>query len=429
MSLPSQAARSSGPMGRSLMYRRRRRRQIPLAPLGIGAIAVGLVLFVGWWAIWGREDDPAGAAPGETIALTEPATTQTQLPGGPRSTTPPLRDNALTGAGVVREPERAVTGRETARETTPVVRAPEPPVPVVDPASRSGGSLLDSALGDGGGARDAAPTGQPSRPVEAERRSPVQRAIASADALIGRNDLLAARQVLNDALLASGDEVEQGLLRSRLAELNEELVFSPRIAAGDPLVESYTVVSGDALSKIATKRDLATEWQFIQRVNGLKNANQIRVGQKLKLVRGPFHAVVRKADYRLDLYFGPPDDPREWTYVRSFRVGLGEGNSTPVGEFVVRANGKLENPGWVNPRDSTERYDRNDPANPIGEHWIGLRGIGDAAVYTGYGLHGTVKPESIGGQASMGCVRLLDDDVELLYEVLVGGISRVSIQN
>ena len=71
----------------------------------------------------------------------------------------------------------------------------------------------------------------------------------------------------------------------------------------------------------------------------------------------------------------------------------------------------------------------NDPANPIGEHWIGLapdeeriRGL------DGYGIHGTIDLDSIGRQASMGCVRMRPDDVELIYGVLMEDISTVVIR-
>src|SRR5690606_2805039 len=125
-------------------------------------------------------------------------------------------------------------------------------------------------------------------------------------------------------------------------------------------------------------------------------------------------------------YWGSPDKPGEWMFVRSFRVGLGENDGTPLGQFVVSAN-KLVNPGWVNPRDSSQRYDRDDPKNPIGEFWIGLDGVGSSAGVTGYGIHGTIEPESIGQNKSMGCVRLADADIALLFELLDEQVSVVHI--
>jgi lipoprotein-anchoring transpeptidase ErfK/SrfK len=49
------------------------------------------------------------------------------------------------------------------------------------------------------------------------------------------------------------------------------------------------------------------------------------------------------------------------------------------------------------------------------------------AKFTGYGIHGTVDPASIGRQMSMGCVRLGEREVEVAYE-LIGNDSTVTIR-
>ncbi len=74
-----------------------------------------------------------------------------------------------------------------------------------------------------------------------------------------------------------------------------------------------------------------------------------------------------------------------------------------------------------------ERYDADNPENPIGERWIGIKGLGEYEALTGYGIHGTIEPQSIGTDASMGCVRLGDEDVNIVYELLVERTSRVTI--
>ncbi|MFI4896459.1 MAG: L,D-transpeptidase family protein, partial [Phycisphaerales bacterium JB059] len=260
-------------------------------------------------------------------------------------------------------------------------------------------------------------------------RSLVENALDASADLIASNQLVAARATLSDALRTRGlGRDEQQRLRAALKDLNETIVFSPRIIPGDTMVEEYRVSAGDSLGKIARTRELGTHWKLIQRINGIARPERIRVGQRLKLVRGPFHAIVTKSEYRIDLYHGPPDEPERWTYITSRPVGLGLDDSTPVGRFVVREDSKLENPAWVNPRDPSDRYGRDDPDNPIGEYWVGLDGLGDDAVYVGYGLHGTVDPDSIGSQQSMGCVRMHDEDIALVYELLQEGASIVEIR-
>ena len=79
-------------------------------------------------------------------------------------------------------------------------------------------------------------------------------------------------------------------------------------------------------------------------------------------------------------------------------------------------------------QDPAERYAADDPKNPIGEYWMGIDGVGDSAQYKGFGIHGTIDPASIGQQKSMGCVRLADEDVKLMYELLAERISVVQIK-
>ena len=72
----------------------------------------------------------------------------------------------------------------------------------------------------------------------------------------------------------------------------------------------------------------------------------------------------------------------------------------------------------------------NDPKNPLGGYWMGLVGLeGDAVGKNSYGIHGTIEPDSIGKQASMGCIRLGHDDIALLFDLLVDGKSNVMIKD
>jgi len=108
-------------------------------------------------------------------------------------------------------------------------------------------------------------------------------------------------------------------------------------------------------------------------------------------------------------------------------VGLGEFGSTPIGSWKVRTNSKLIDPKWVNPRTG-EVFQASDPKNPIGERWIGLIGTdAQTSLLEGYGIHGTIAPDSIGREMSMGCVRLDNEDVEWVYELLIDDQSTVQI--
>jgi lipoprotein-anchoring transpeptidase ErfK/SrfK len=200
--------------------------------------------------------------------------------------------------------------------------------------------------------------------------------------------------------------------------LAEQLFFSQKIVPGDTVSQSYLVKRGDSLARIAKRESLNVEWGFIQRINALPNERALRPDMRLKLHYGPFDAEVVKSDFRLNIYSGQGNDR---IMVASLPCGLGEGDSTPTGTFKVRAGSKLQDPEWRNPRTG-EFFAKNDPKNPIGERWIGLQGATpESARFTGYGIHGTVDPTSIGKQASMGCVRLGDAEVQVAYELLCDG--------
>ncbi|MEL6498882.1 MAG: L,D-transpeptidase family protein [Planctomycetota bacterium] len=272
----------------------------------------------------------------------------------------------------------------------------------------------------------------PSRPIESapptRRAAGVAGLVDEARQLLGQQQLVAARDRLNEALKhPDATEQDRAMIRGDMAVLNEDLFFSPKVYEGDPLAFGYQIQSGDRLAAIAANRGLGVDWRLIQRINNISSPNRIRVGQRLKLVQGPMHAIVDKSDYRMDLYAGPPGAMDQWMYIRSFSVGLGEDNSTPVGRFVVRPASKLINPVWRNPRTG-EFFAADNPENPIGERWVGLEGTGEIANVEGYGIHGTIESGSIGQDASMGCVRLNDGDVAMVYECLEESVSEVHIR-
>jgi hypothetical protein len=430
-------------------------------------VVVGLLLIVVWFAI-----RPTGVTPDETGAVTNPGEAAVGAAnGGGRGPVGVPMDPAGGDAGGERSGERGpreiAQGRSESRGVVttepprPLPGAGEPDPDAVDRAiARNGGVVSPPAdtgttrgPGSGSGSPGGSPSGSPgggvltraleesspanqpttvqpqpaARPSPAPEASRVRMQIDTARRLVTENDRVGARTLLSRVLRdPSLNTAEANLLRDELTEINQRLVFGRQVEPSDAITEEYKVASGDSLSRIASRRELATHWKLIQRVNGLNDPTKIRLGQTLKLVRGPFHAVVDKSEFRMDIWHGPPSDPSRWVYIRSFDVGLGEGDGTPLGSFVVSVN-KLENPGWANPRDGRERYAPNDPKNPIGEFWLGLDGVGSSEGVTGYGIHGTIDPSSIGRNLSMGCVRLRDEDIAVVYELLAERVSRVEI--
>jgi lipoprotein-anchoring transpeptidase ErfK/SrfK len=61
---------------------------------------------------------------------------------------------------------------------------------------------------------------------------------------------------------------------------------------------------------------------------------------------------------------------------------------------------------------------------------MGLEGTdGQAVGQRSYGIHGTIDPSSIGKQSSMGCIRLKNEDVEVVYKLLMAGKSTVIVRD
>jgi len=379
------------------------------------AIAVGSVLLlagvVGAYLIWRgpsevealppaagvdqATDSGSEATPDRKLASNTPPV-QPLVSAPPPATTPTVENAQHRGAA---KPEQAKADPKPDPVTPPVKEEPKPEQPVKAPAPRE---------------------------VE-DYPADLQGLIRAADQKIQANDPVTARHLLNMALKSdTATEADRESLRSRITKLNADLIFSPTIYKDDPMTEVYTVQSGDSLTRIVPREGLAVETGFVARVNRMANANSLRVGQKLKLVRGPFHAVVTKSAFRMDVFAGNPGEESDWIYIRSFTVGLGEGDSTPVGTFIIRRNSKLINPPWINPR-TRDKFGADDPKNPIGERWLGLEGTGASAAYAGYGIHGTIDPDSVGQMKSMGCVRLRTEDIEIVYDMLVEAISTVRI--
>ncbi|MCG3126853.1 MAG: hypothetical protein CHACPFDD_01708 [Phycisphaerae bacterium] len=232
-------------------------------------------------------------------------------------------------------------------------------------------------------------------------------------------DVIRARHELNALLPRASAPADARRVRELLARIADETVFSAKVQSGDPLVESYAIKPGDLLIKIAKKYDVPHE--LLMSINGIKDASRLGAGRTIKVVKGPFHAKISKSAFRLDLYLGE-------LYVRSYPVGIGGDNPTPEGEWKVKV--KLANPTYFPPASDKNRkiIPANDPKNPLGEHWIGLEGVSGSAIgQDGFGIHGTIEPDSIGRAVSKGCIRMLNPDVAFVYSALQAGLSRVAI--
>ena len=113
--------------------------------------------------------------------------------------------------------------------------------------------------------------------------------------------------------------------------------------------------------------------------------------------------------------------------LRRFPVAVGmPGWETPVGSFRVLE--KTINPVWEHPQKGT--HTPSGPTNPLGSRWIGFhqdcqgrRGwdgeqVLDIKGCVVTGFHGTPNRWTVGRALSHGCVRLHDEDVREVFELV-----------
>jgi lipoprotein-anchoring transpeptidase ErfK/SrfK len=115
------------------------------------------------------------------------------------------------------------------------------------------------------------------------------------------------------------------------------------------------------------------------------------------------------------LYFVNGDDT-------AIRYGVAVGRAGFDWSGIAKVGRKVEWPKWTPPSAMIRRKPelakwRNGmpggPENPLGSRAMYLfTKKGD----TGFRIHGTNEPESIGSAASSGCIRMLNEEVEELYD-------------
>lgn len=180
---------------------------------------------------------------------------------------------------------------------------------------------------------------------------------------------------------------------------------------------SITVRNGDSLTTLREGHNVS--YDELLEANPDIDFYKLRVGQKVlipkqfilpKYRRG---IVINTAELRI--YYFTPDG----RYVYTFPVGLGRKNwRTPLtSATVVR---KKIDPVWYVPDDIRDYIYKKTgeliskkvppgPKNPLGNRALYLS-------KSGYLIHGTNAPHSVGTFISSGCVRLMREPIELLYQ-------------
>ena len=95
--------------------------------------------------------------------------------------------------------------------------------------------------------------------------------------------------------------------------------------------------------------------------------------------------------------------------IRIFSTAVGARKTpSPSGSYQIVQ--RLTDPTWY----TKGKVVPPGSANPLGTRWLGLS-------LKGYGIHGTNNPSSIGRNASHGCIRMRNSDVEQLFDMVAVG--------
>ena len=227
-----------------------------------------------------------------------------------------------------------------------------------------------------------------------------------------------ARHCFTIALKGDLPKEKRDAIKQKLNLINRNLVFSPTINPSDSII--YKIKPGENIWKISDTFKVPTgsdtEGQAylgqIRRINHMKTSN-IRAGDTFKIITGKFSIEVNKSNFTLTLYLNNE-------FVKEYPIAVGEPKEspTPVGTFHILGASKIVNPPWY-------RYDKTtgkttvipfgDPAHSIGTRWMGFKDNEKV------GIHGTNDPSSIGKAVTNGCIRMHNEDVEELFDLVPGG--------
>ncbi len=200
---------------------------------------------------------------------------------------------------------------------------------------------------------------------------------------------------------------EHNFVDALLSQLAGTVIYSREHLLAAP----YRVQVGDRLEAIAEKFKITPE--LLAKINGLDPARPLEPGQEIKVVPGPFSAVLEIGADRLTLLL-------DGRYAGSFPVAeLGRTVAEKVqsgAPLELTINQKTTSPIYNSPQGEIEP---GDPANPLGQQLMALGGE--------FAIHGTNPRTAAQTQQPSAGIRMNADDMGELYDILTVG-SRVIVR-
>lgn len=228
-----------------------------------------------------------------------------------------------------------------------------------------------------------------------------QRLLGAIKGMIASNNVAFARQQCYDFLQTTTNPAAVNEAEKMLAEININLLLSPATMTEKT---EYVVQTGDTLEKLARKH--GTTIELLQKCNSLQG-KMIHPGDRLRIFNVKLAIIISKSNNNLLLKANN-------RFFKRYPVGTGKFGTTPAGAFIIAD--KIVEPPWWRPDGKMIPF--GDKENVLGTRWLSLTAAGQTPKVRGYGIHGTWEPETISKQASAGCVRLLNADVEELFVIV-----------
>jgi LysM repeat protein len=202
----------------------------------------------------------------------------------------------------------------------------------------------------------------------------------------------------------SAEESRQ--LSELLSQLAGEVIYSRKHHLGQP----HVVQPGESLQQIAEQ--YRVPWQLLAKINGVQDPERLAPGSKLKVLRGPFDAIVFLDRFELILQVNG-------LYAGRFPIGIGRDPPRLEGTYLVKE--KATRPTYYGPNGIVNPGEAD---NPLGQYWIGL----DERL----GIHGTNDMRNLRRGDGKGAICLGDRDIEDVFDILSAGTpsgpgSKVSI--
>jgi len=338
-----------------------------------------LIAAVGGWLLWPKFFGHAVAPKTASTSLEVPIPTQPVPPV-------PVRKLKEPAAVVTPSEPAVVSGTHAAAPAS----APSRPVPVPAPVA----------------AAEAVPASvSADHPSKAGTRPEYRQCYQQAETAWRDGEYAAAREAADKAMTFCPNNSPEWLAAARLlGQANLKIITTDCPLPGKK--EKHRIVAGDSLQKLA--KEYNTTVEIIQRSNHMRpDDNNVMLDKVFKIYKGAWHIAVSKKDFRLYLY----DGDKLFKY---YGIGIGKQGRTPRGNFHIVA--KVVEPDWYSPHGKVPYRDQD---NPIGTRWMQLKpDEGVDQDLSGYGIHGTWDRTSIGKSRSNGCIRMLNEDVEELFDLV-----------